>query len=541
MLLMTGCKLSSDTKDKLFGNSKVTDVVYSAVQVYNYELLDEYFADKKISKDLMNSMLGTAIHNKDNYRMTTYLFEHGADSNDSNRNIWDMAYNGWYLQLKPYLDNKDTNFDVKNELGHSAFYQALDHVSSKEDWYTYTIAKEMLEHGAKIESYFFENHDPDTGRKSNPYSQLIKSPRTTRMLFNKFIADGNTIDLPVAVQDALSGNITKCLETVLKNEEELDDGDKWLIAVYASYFGTVDEYKELSKLLPWDYYIYYRNIAACGNTEMLEYYIEKENVDLEIDEERYREDTSYYFDYIALSECLDRAASFGEYDTCKYLLEHHLQPVRFEGFSSLANAIISGNMDIVKLVYSYIIDIYGEITEKQLGHTLMQVGKTYGRLDSYSEYKNEVFQFFFDEGFDLSELTISLFNNADYHYLLRHGMPVSDELVDELIRKDDADDLRYIIENGYKPTEENLVHAVNISSSEVVKLLLDNGAPMPNDILNQTNYSSKAVVKLLIDYGASTDAKATQIPVGINGNKSGEFSLKEYWKAYGRDDLVKLL
>lgn len=41
MILSTGCGLSSGTKDKLFGDSDITDIVENAVKTGNFELLDE--------------------------------------------------------------------------------------------------------------------------------------------------------------------------------------------------------------------------------------------------------------------------------------------------------------------------------------------------------------------------------------------------------------------------------------------------------------------------------------------------------------------
>ena len=57
MILSTGCGLSSGTKDKLFGDSDITDIVENAVKTGNFELLDEYFEADKISQDLTNALM----------------------------------------------------------------------------------------------------------------------------------------------------------------------------------------------------------------------------------------------------------------------------------------------------------------------------------------------------------------------------------------------------------------------------------------------------------------------------------------------------
>ena len=48
LLLSMGCGLSSGTKDKLFGDSDITDIVENAVKTGNFELLYEYFEADKI-------------------------------------------------------------------------------------------------------------------------------------------------------------------------------------------------------------------------------------------------------------------------------------------------------------------------------------------------------------------------------------------------------------------------------------------------------------------------------------------------------------
>lgn len=54
-------------------------------------------------------------------------------------------------------------------------------------------------------------------------------------------------------------------------------------------------------------------------------------------------------------------------------------------------------------------------------------------------------------------------------------------------------------------------------------------------------YASKKNTKLLIDSGAKTELKFDKIKAADGSYKSGDYDLKDYWEAYGRDDLAELL
>ena len=72
--------------------------------------------------------------------------------------------------------------------------------------------------------------------------------------------------------------------------------------------------------------------------------------------------------------------------------------------------------------------------------------------------------------------------------------------------------------------------------------MIENGAEIPDDIMKSTTNSSVETVKLLIENGADTDIRFDKIPTSTKGSyKSGDYDLKDYWEAYGRDDLAELL
>ena len=90
--------------------------------------------------------------------------------------------------------------------------------------------------------------------------------------------------------------------------------------------------------------------------------------------------------------------------------------------------------------------------------------------------------------------------------------------------------------------EKSVIKDAVQTGDEFVSLLIDKNVELPEDILKVTTDSTSDTVKLLIDNGANTDIEITQIPASTKGDvKSGDYDLKDYWEAYGRDDLAELL
>lgn len=115
MVFSCGCGLSSGTKDKLFGDSDITDIVENAVKTGNFELLDEYFEADKISQDLLNECLNVAVFADDPYESILYLLEKGADSNNDNI-IWDLAYNARTEAMRALLTSNNVDLNKKMRL-----------------------------------------------------------------------------------------------------------------------------------------------------------------------------------------------------------------------------------------------------------------------------------------------------------------------------------------------------------------------------------------------------------------------------------------
>ena len=110
----------------------------------------------------------------------------------------------------------------------------------------------------------------------------------------------------------------------------------------------------------------------------------------------------------------------------------------------------------------------------------------------------------------------------------------------------DVDIVKYLLDknvdvNAVGENESTPPSTALSGKYEILKLIIENGADIPENILENAVYASKKNVKLLIDSGAKTDLKFDKIKAKDGSFKSGDYDLKDYWKAYGRDDLAELL
>lgn len=537
MILSTGCGLSSGTKDKLFGDSDVSKLVANAVTFSNYELLDEYFKSDKISQDLMDDMLGTAMYTNDSYRMTNYLFENGADPNSDMQLVWDAVYNGWYIRTMPFIHHPDFDINKKNNQGHSILYMTLGRESVGNEWTTYKIAEELINNGAEIEENFFRNND-NTG--DFPYSQLLNSPKTAKMMIDKYISDGNSLGISKAIEQALSGDISSCLKTLSVDKTDISEDEISLIMIYASCYGTTDEYERLCELLESDTHAAYSYIAECGNVEMLDYFFTKEKVDLKADT-----DDLHYESYLDILKC---AAAFGEYDVCEYLLDKQIVPLTHKYPSVLAGAILSENFELFEMLYDYIIENGDEtavdgkdkLSENMIYHIFLEVGKTTGQYD-VTEYDKKIFDFFFEQGNDFSKVDISKFSNSKNNYMIKNGKKITEDDINAIIISDDKNTLQHLFDNKYDFTQSELEYAVKYSSSDIVDMFIENKILPDKECLKNSFGSSKAVVKLLIDKDVDTDIKLNSVSYWDGSVKHGDYTLKDLYEARGRKDLAELL
>ena len=231
MLLSTGCGLSSHTKDKLFGDSDVTNTVESAVRTGNFELLDEYFEANKISQDLLNECLNVAVYADDPYESMLYLLGKGADPNNDNI-IWDLAYSARVEAMRALLTSDDVDLTEKNEVGHDALYMA-GYISGDTRKVTTHRLVEMKQRGEKI-------------------SMLTSYDYTTAQ-----IVDGAGIDVILvgdSASNVMAGNVTTLpitLDQMIYHGKSVVRGVKRALVVVDLPFGTyqTSEYEAVTNAI----------------------------------------------------------------------------------------------------------------------------------------------------------------------------------------------------------------------------------------------------------------------------------------------------
>lgn len=541
MMLTSGCALKDKIAKKIKSENDIEDVFEKARSNYNIELMEELIETGEISQDLLNSGLYNSYINIGNngYKTMLYLIEKGADPNYHDM-PQQFAYNGNIPQMEALLTSPDVDVNQKNELGHSVLYQAMINEAAGDAWISYNLTEMLLDKGAEIEVDFFINTG-DTEDYRFGYNQIYGNPLAIRMLINKYTEGGNEVDIPEALKYALCGKIEECIKSIQQSASDLTLVDINVILSYALCFGTPDQYENLCELLNSDTNIVYRDIALCGNTEMLDYLFKKDNIELEVDQ--MDQEKWMHSNIREYSDCLDYAASFDEIDTCKFLIKKKIYPnLSAEYCPSLTSAICADDFELVELIYNYLNNNFGPLTEDQIANALLNVSKVTGYRE-INDYDKKVFDFFLEKGYTLNSLKLFCFSSEKVTYLINNGCELSQENLVELADNNDILSLKAAFEKGYKPDSEVLKTAVIHASSDTVKLILDNGAEMPDDIMEDAKYASKATVKVLIAAGAKTDLKFDRLEPADGGGlvQKGNFDLKDYYIHYGRDDLAKLL
>lgn len=538
MLFSSGCSFVGDIIRDITGDSMDDEEVFiKAVHNNNLELINEMIEDGRVSQRVLNRGLVNATIVPDNYyELMVYLLEQGADP-DYDDLIWMTTYNERPQQTAALLTSEEIDLESENKIGNDALFMAACNNGGGDEFVPYLITKMLLEKGAKIDEDFFLNHDSTDYYM--PYSQVETSPHSTKLLITQYLNSGNELNLPLAVQKALQGEISECLELVKNNSEDLGYGDRHIIKVYASYFGSVDEYCELSELLSSRSHGIYPIIASCGNIEMIDYLMNKRGWEYECDEEEYVLYGEYFTRYQIVMDMLQFAASFNEVETCEFLMEKKVKPNEF----LLGAAINSKNIELVKTIYNYMNDNFGPVTEEDLRLPFMNVGKTNGYSEELSEYDKQVFDFFFEKGYTFREVSFQHFNDGKIEYMINCGCEITPDNLRHLLSRKNINNLQAAFDQGLVPTLDDFKYALTYGYSDSVQLMIDNGFELPDDILTYTTMASKATVEVLIDAGANTKLTFDKLMPADGGGvvREGDFDLKDYYKHYGRDDLADLL
>lgn len=525
MVFSCGCGLSSGTKNKLFGDSNVTNIVENAVNDGNFELLDEYFDDNKISQDLLNACLNTAVNADDPYESILYLLEKGADPNNDNI-IWDLAYNARAEAMRALLTSDNVDLNKKNEVGHDALYMALENEGGGSEYGNYQVTKLLIEAGAEPYPELFANYKEDT--KQEPYEQLLASPYSSKFLLEKLLEAGKESGLSKACELAILGKTDDALKECTKNPNDYNEDDVVLLTTFLAYWGTPEQCETVCNMYETQIYSgMLQRVVQTNNGEMLDYIVKTNDIDLTDQFE---------------AGLLQRAANFDNYEACKYLCDNNAYMIvndegEASGLYQLKSAALYDDLELFKLLYDYANSRGARITEEYLAESLGT---------SLSCDNKDIIDFLFAEGYTLSAIDISRSDLESVKYFEKCGKIFNGIDLINAVKGENIEVIKYLLDkdvdvNTIGEFETTPLKTALKGKYDILKLLIDNGADIPGNILENAVYASKKNTKLLIDSGAKTDLKFDKIKAADGSYKSGDYDLKDYWEAYGRTDLAELL
>lgn len=525
MILSTGCGLSSGTKDKLFGDSDITDIVENAVKTGNFELLDEYFEADKISQDLLNECLNVAVFADDPYESILYLLEKGADPNNDNI-IWDLAYNARAEAMRALLTSDNVDLNKKNEVGHDALYMALENEGGGSEYGNYQVTKLLIEAGAEPYPELFANTKED--KRESPYKQLLASPYSSKFLLEKLLEAGEESGLPKACELVILGESEEAVEECSKNSNDYNEDDVTLLTTFLAYWGTPEQCETVCSIYNTQIYSgMLQRVVQTNNEEMLDYIVKTNEIDLTDKSE---------------AGLLQRAANFDNYEACKYLCDNNVYMIvndvgEASGLYQLKSAALYDDLELFKLLYDYANSRGARITEEYLAESLGT---------SLSCDNKDIIDFLSAEGYTFSAIDISDSDLESVKYFEECGKILDGIDLINAVKGGDVEVVKYILDKNIDVNAIGEYESTPLSTAlsgkyEILKLIIENGADIPENILENAVYASKKNVKLLIDSGAKTELKFDKIKVKDGSYKSGDYDLKDYWETYGRNDLVELL
>lgn len=543
MVFSCGCGLTSRTKNRLFGDKWVTQQTEKAISYGNDEYLSYLISKNEDDKDFLNDMLisslGSTLKTKSCSLMAEQLLEAGADPNtesstgDSLLLTYVYNYKGCPEAIASLLTSDKIDLNEKNELGHDALFYAMS-VGNECEYYSYAIVQMLVEAGVKPTKEHFQKDSCYRG----PYGHLQNSPYSTKYLLNILLENGGESGLPLSLEYALRGDSDNAVKEAEKSDKDLDEDQKRLFAWYIMYWGTPEQFEKVLDMWELDFseYSLLPSVAQTNNTNMLSYLISKYNIDITAE------------DYLPLKS-IEYAARMGNIDVCRFLVENNcaMQVGGMPWNMALSNAMTIGNVEMFKLLYDYTLEIEGTITDENMTECVREAFSNRIYPNLFIDSDKEIIDFIFEEGYTLSGLDIKFLNCDAYKYITEKGRKIQNTDLYSALNAHDIDMFKYAVANG---ADVNYINEKDVSiieqavyyGTDFVSTLIDNGAKIPDDILNSTMYSSVSTVQLLLDNGADTDIRFDKIPTSTKGSyKSGDYDLKDYWKAYGRDDLAELL
>lgn len=568
MLTLTGCGLVDKVKEKVTGSSDVSDMFQDALKNKNVEYLNEIIArypDYDINECDRGNSLWTSLYNNGdrgsdmrNMNFSKALLEAGADPNGKQIGgdyllITACDNDFWYAPALLLEYGADVNIE---DSGESALYLVLRNWSGGREVTCIKTAKLLVENGAEVTSDLFNINKDDY--EDMQYNHIERSPVVANYLMNILHEKGESTNMPSAVEYAVSGNFDKTIEYV-ENGEELTDSEKTLICEYAHYYGTPDDINRLYELFGIEEPIYVKleRIVECGNLEVVKYLTQNF-------EDKANDDYSDNY--------LEIAVAYGYEDVFNYLRDN--TSLTAHSPSLLKCALYYDDIDLFRTVYECI-EEDSEIDENFISDLGCLLNGKFEYIDYLMDIKNhsmvmvtledvdyETAKYMFDKGrpINITDLDYAMYH-ADPEYMklvLDNGADVNqkcyfiDYLVyfEELFYEEGADYSNFIEKyqtreyssDSSETLSPSFQYLLKYCSGDCVKVMIDYGAEMNDDILKGSYEFSYGVVKTLIDNGANTKLKFDVLkPRQGSIVKSGEFDLEEYYEYYGREDLVELV
>ena len=575
-------------------NGEITKQYKTAIMNGNIEWIEEIIANNP-GLDVNYCEDSTALycasyksqitHNNLDYlkpAVIIKLLNAGADPN-----LGDIlqlsAYNKHYYITMALLSSESINTGSTDEFGNTPLSMAMENNTGASSFVGYEQVMLLLEAGAEPYAKLFSDNNAENERGTH-FLYTEYSPTATKLLMNILLATGEEINIKKGLLYAFSGDIDKCLDVVRSKTEEYDEHENKILTYYAAYFGTPEQYEEITaytniNLMP-DFIVH---IAESGNLEMIKYLTGKLDIKLKGNNVT----NSVY-------EALEFAARWGYSDICLYLCD---KDVSIRNYAALKNAILSEDLDTVKIIYNYMKKNYG-VSEFDIGRAYWEESEG-GYTPRNLGNAKKVIDFFFDEGYNMINVEFEGMGKEIAQYLYKKGRPLTPTDLKHAILSGDPEYVKLVLEKGADPDQKLfsriIFHPWNLSTAEneivpFEEYLFDENESRKNDCkvyevsyadfikfyaVNHDNErlgisslgtaiekSNSTVVQELLNYGAyvngsdfmkyAVNSSAATLRVLIEAGadtsldyrteKDKEFvSLAEFYERNGRSDLAQVV
>ena len=511
------------------------------------------------------------------------LIRIGADPNIGNT-LQNTTYNKDYFFTKALLQYENIDLYSTDISGNTSLGMANENQTGGLGYNAYRQVQLMIQAGAEpYPELFWAGNEDDRIQ----FESVCFSPMSTRLLMNMLLDSGEDSGLKKALEYAFSGKINECVnEAVTNGADEYTNQELYMITLYTIYFGSPENYEALEQnglVTEWG-----TNVIAWAcetdNLNMVKYLCDKYNICL-VGEDK---------DEFA-SRGLGYAARWGYTDICRYFcdLGVEMKSKYGIGYDELKKAILSENIETVKVIYDYIIKHNG-LSEFELGQTYFEIEEG-GYVPENIEKAKEIIDFFFSQGYNMVNVEFEGMGKEIAEYLYQKGRPLNPTDLSYAVYSRNIDYVKLVLDKGADPNQNAFVRvvfspwnisisdseiipyntfdennstyaqynvtyrdfigyysenrgitersgvemlwtAIEYSNSDVVKMLIDYGADVNHiDYLKYATNSSAQTLRVLLDAGADINIDCSNI-----GDKNAK-TLAEFYERNGRSDLAQIV